>query len=217
MPLLNRLLRPWRTRKDRDRVPVTVALNLYKRGKKGTYWIDEVIGTIRLRQSLHTTDWKVAQHTAKRLVSETTANQDAALKSDFADLPFNSAADEYVSARALELQPSTATKERQLLTCPRSYFGKKRLQHITLEDLIRYRTWRAESAVGNTIINMEVGLIRRMLKRARRWHLFEADIRPLREQPTERRALSPEEKTKLLEVAKSKPGWRWLHVQRPSH
>ena len=183
-------------------------LNVYKRGKKGRYWFDEVINGVRVRQSLHTSDWKAAQHAAKQLVSETIANQKALARPEFAKLPFKSAADEYLHARALELQPSTATKEKQLLTFPRTYFDTKRLQQITLEDIIGYRIWRAESAVGNTIINMEIGILRRMLKRAKRWYLFENEIRTLKETHKPGRAMTADEKSELLTRAAARPEWQ---------
>ena len=184
-----------------------MGLNIYKRGKNGTYWFDEVINGVRVRQSLRTSNWQAVQHAAKQLLAETIANQNAQRKPLFANLPFNAAADEYLSTRALELQPSTARKERQLFKFPRAYFGNKRLQHITLEDVIGYRTWRAESAVGNTIINMEVGVLRRMLKRARRWSLFENDVRPLKEKHKPGRAMTPDQKAELLNRASTHSEW----------
>ena len=48
---------------------------------------------------------------------------------------------------------------------------------------------------------MEVGIVRRMLKRAKRWHLFGADIRPLKEPRSVGRALTYDEKLKLLGTA----------------
>lgn len=52
----------------------SLGLNLYKRGKKGTYWFDEVINGLRVRQSLRTSNWQAAQHAAKQLLAETIAN-----------------------------------------------------------------------------------------------------------------------------------------------
>ena len=47
-----------------------------------------------------------------------------------------------------------------------------------------------------------------MLKRARRWHLFGADIRPLKEPRSIGRALSSEEKLKLLRTAGQNEEWQ---------
>ncbi len=38
---------------------------LYKRGKSGMWWMDEAVHDRRIRTSLHTTDWKEAQHRRK--------------------------------------------------------------------------------------------------------------------------------------------------------
>jgi integrase len=55
---------------------------------------------------------------------------------------------------------------------------------------------------------MEVGVFRRMLKRAKRWHLLGADLRPLKEPRSIGRALTQEEKHKLLRIAGQNPAWQ---------
>jgi integrase len=77
-----------------------------------------------------------------------------------------------------------------------------------LEDVLCFREWRSQSGVGPAIINMEVGVIRRMLKRARRWHQFGADIRPLKEPRSIGRALTYEEKLRLLRAAGQNEEWQ---------
>ena len=54
---------------------------------------------------------------------------------------------------------------------------------------------------------MEVGVIRRMLKRAKRWHTIASDVHPLKEPRTIGRALSYEEKLRLLQVARQNEEW----------
>jgi hypothetical protein len=62
---------------------------------------------------------------------------------------------------------------------------------------------------------MEMGAIRRILKRAKRWHLVGEDIRPLREPRQVGRALAHEEKAWLLKVANSKPEWQNARLAQP--
>jgi integrase len=62
--------------------------------------------------------------------------------------------------------------------------------------------------VGHAIINMELGVIRRMLKRAKRWHLIGADIHPLKEPRSIGRALTCDEKLRLLRVAEQNEEWQ---------
>ena len=55
---------------------------------------------------------------------------------------------------------------------------------------------------------MEVGVIRRMLKRARRWHQLGADIRPLKEPRSIGRALTYVEKLRLIRAAGQNEEWQ---------
>jgi integrase len=55
---------------------------------------------------------------------------------------------------------------------------------------------------------MEMGAMRRILKRAKRWHLVGEGLRPLKERRQVGRALSHEEKVLLLKIAESKPEWQ---------
>jgi integrase len=63
------------------------------------------------------------------------------------------------------------------------------------------------SEVGPAFINMEVGCLRRILKKAGLWHLVGEGIRPLREPKSIGRALTFEERTRLFRIAAQKPEW----------
>ncbi len=91
---------------------------------------------------------------------------------------------------------------------PKEYFRGKRLRNIAAEDILGYRQWRTAGGVGPAIINMEVGAVRRMLKRAKRWSLITDEVRPLREPRSIGQALSHEQKVRLLHAADSKPEWQ---------
>jgi hypothetical protein len=74
-----------------------------------------------------------------------------------------------VTARKLELAPSSQAKEKQLLVQLRVYFKQEPLKAITAKRIIEYRAWRAEQNVGPATLNAELGILRRILKRARLW------------------------------------------------
>jgi integrase len=57
-------------------------------------------------------------------------------------------------------------------------------------------------------VNLEVGLLRRVLKKNRQWARLADEVRMLPEHPKDARVLAPDEKTRLLEFAKSKPEWQ---------
>jgi Phage integrase SAM-like domain len=102
--------------------------------------------------------------------------------------PFAQAADEYVSARKLELATASQAKEKQLLVQLRAYFKQEPLKAITVKRITDYRTWRAEQEVGPATLNAELGILRRILRRAKLWARVADDIRPLREPSTIGRA-----------------------------
>ena len=179
---------------------------LLKRGK--TWHTHFFVDGVRYRQSLETRDWREAQAKEKELITQAAQGNLNASHQGFAKLAFPQAADSYFNGRKLELGESSQRKERQLLVKPREFFRQKCLSKITPDDVLRFRIWRSETGAGPAVINMEVGVIRRMLKRARRWHLLGADIRPLKEPRSIGRALTYDEKLKLLRTAGQNEEWQ---------
>jgi len=182
---------------------------LIKRGK--TWHTHFFVDGQRFRQSLETSDWRKAQAKEKELITQATEGKLNSSRPGFAKLAFAEAGDDYFDGRKLELGKSSQSKERQLLIKPREFFREKSLSKITPEDVLRFREWRSKTRVGPAIINMEVGVLRRMLKRAKRWHLVGGDLRPLKEPRSIGRALTYDEKLRLLRTA----GWNedWQRAQ----
>ena len=179
---------------------------LFKRGK--VWWTDFSVHGQRYRQSLKTRDWRKAEALEKELIAQASGGNLAPQAQSFARLRFAEAADKYLEGRSLELTESSRKKERQLLVFPRKYFQTQSIAAISTESLLGYREWRAKTGVGAAILNMEMGTLRRILKRAKRWHLVGADLKPLRERHTLGKALMPEDKARLLQIARQKPEWQ---------
>lgn len=179
---------------------------LFKRGKR--WWTDFSVNGARYRMSLGTTDWREAQSREKEKITQASNGKLAPSNQRFARLALSEAADRYLESRKLELSPESLEKERWLLTAPRKFFGALRVSRLTADDLRTYREERAKVKVSPAYINMEIGAIRRILKRARRWHLLAEEIRPLKERHKTGRALSHEERVKLLHMAATHPDWQ---------
>jgi len=179
---------------------------LVKRGK--TWHTHFFVGGQRYRQSLNTTDWREAQAREKELIGQASQNKLNASHLGFAKLPFSQASGQYLSGRKLELAEASQKKEHQLLVKPCEFFLQTHLAKITSEDIVQFREWRSRQNVGPAAINMEVGVIRRILKRAKRWHVVGADIHPLKEPKSIGRALSLDEKLRLLKTAGRNEEWR---------
>ena len=166
----------------------------------------------RVRKSLETGDWKEAEEKLKELIGQAQEGKLTQNSTALARLPFSQAADEYVSARKLELAPASRAKEKQLLVQLRAYFKQEPLKAVTVKRITDYRTWRAEQGVGPATLNAELGILRRILKRAKLWARVADDIRPLKEPSTIGRAITEEEKQRLLKTAVMRPEWETAYL-----
>ena len=183
---------------------------LKKRGK--TWHCHFVVNGQRFRQSLGTTDWREAQAKEKELIGEAQAGKLHQTSTSLARQPFGDAADDYETARKLELAPASRAKEKQLLVQLRAYFKQEPLKAITAKRIIEYRAWRAEQGVGPATLNAELGILRRVMKRARLWARVADDIRPLKEPSTIGRALTEDDKQRLLKTAVMRPEWETAYL-----
>ncbi len=183
---------------------------LTKRGK--TWHCHFVVNGQRFRQSLGTTDWREAQAKEKELVAQASEGKPSHTTTSLARQPLGLAADDYVAARHLELAPARRAKEKQLLVQLRAYFKDKPLKAITVKQITDYRTWRAAQSVGPATLNAELGILRRMLKRAKLWARVAKDIKPLKEPSTIGRALTEEDKQRLLKTAVTKREWETAYL-----
>jgi len=81
------------------------------------------------------------------------------------------------------------------------------LTRISCDSVRDYIGQRKKQGAANRTINMEIGILRRMLKRAKRLHLIADEIPHLPERCDVGRALSFDEKARLLRIAATKPEW----------
>ncbi|MBV9623603.1 MAG: hypothetical protein JOZ14_06455 [Acidobacteria bacterium] len=73
--------------------------------------------------------------------------------------------------------------------------------------MLAYIRKRKAENIANATINRELDIIRGVLKKAKRWHLFSDEIKPLPVREKIGRALTFEEKMRLLVMASSRPDW----------
>jgi integrase len=194
-------------------------MSLVKRGK--TWHCHFVVNGQRFRQSLGTKDWREAQSKEKELIGQAMEGKLTQTSASLARQPFGQAADDYVTARKLELAPASQAKEKQLLVQLRAYFRQEPLKSITAKRIAEYRAWRAEQkvtrageqkSVGPATLNAELGILRRIMKRARLWSRVADDIRPLKEPSSIGKALTEEEKQTLLKMAVMRPEWETAYL-----
>jgi len=194
---------------------------LWQRGK--WFWADFSVNGLRYRVPLRDSRGRkipaddahrdMAAGAEGRAIEKAERGQLVPQKERSARLPFAQAADDYLASRRLELAASSLVKETDLSIPLKDFFGTKRLSAIKPQDVIAYREWRSttgkrkKEGVGPALINMEVGTLRRILKRAKLWLIVGPDIKPLKEPETIGRALTFEERVRLFRVAAQRPEW----------
>jgi hypothetical protein len=92
------------------------------------------------------------------------------------------------------------------------HFDEKPLLRFKAEDVSGYQKARLDVGVSGRTVNMETGVLRRMLKRAKVWNAISEDVKALPEQHgAVGKVLPPDLKRKLFETAASRPEWLVAH------
>ena len=178
--------------------------------KRAGYWhLDVTVHGVRYREALDTTDRREALTLEKKRVAEILAGK-AASKSgrEFARKPFSEAADQFLEDRKPHVAARTYQLERNLLKPLRRFFGEGSLLRVRAENIAAYqRTRRATGITGRTL-NMEIGVLRQMMKKAKVWGIVAEDVKLDRENTNPiAKVLTGDQKRLLFETAASNDGW----------
>jgi integrase len=179
---------------------------LTKRGK--TWHTHFFVDGQRFRQSLETSDWREAQSKEKDLIADAKAGKLSPTKQEFARLPFRETAERFLQDRIPQLAPLSVRTERERAKVLNKRFGDLQVSRFTTETVLAHVRERKADGIANATINRELDIIRGVLKKAKRWHLFADEIKPLPLRQSVGRALSYEGKLKLLKTAALRPEWQ---------
>ena len=177
--------------------------------KRGSTWHTHFfVDGQRFRQSLETSDWREAQSKEKDLIADAKAGKLSPTKQEFARLPFRDAAERFLQDRIPQLAPLSVRTERERAKVLNKRFGDLQVSRFTTETVLALVRERKADGIANATINRELDIIRGVLKKAKRWHLFADEIKPLPLRQSVGRALSYEGKLKLLKTAALRPEWQ---------
>jgi integrase len=177
---------------------------VYKRGK--WYWMHDFVNGVEYRMSLKTRNWQEALRLHKEKLNEI-AEGKLGVVERMSQLDFNKAADAYLEERLLHTAEKTGFTDRERCRPLRSFFGDLTLRRLTVDKVVEYQIARRKDGVSGRTINMEVGLLRRIMKKHKQWVRLADDVRMLPEKPKPARVLTREEKAVLLQTAASRPDW----------
>ena len=184
---------------------------IYKR--KGHWHLDVTVQGVRYREALETTDKRQAKELEKDRVSAIKQGKGASKSGrEFARKPFSEAAAIYLEERKPHVSERTTQFEKERLKPLCKHFGEGPLLRFKAEDVSAYQLARLAAGISGRTVNMETGVLRRMLKRAKVWNAIAEDVRALPEREGGVAKVLPADlKRKLFEVAASRPEWTVAH------
>jgi integrase len=177
---------------------------LYKRS--GIFHCDFSVNGQRYRQTLETSDRREAIQRERELIGQAKQGKLADRLVDLARVLLTEAFDRYLEERKLEI--SNARHEWDCSKPLRIFFQGRRLNQITADDIRAYQAYRIGQGKKPKTVNLEVGLLLRLLKRAKLRHLLVDDVRMLTVIREPRQMLTQTEKQHLFETASTKPSWQ---------
>jgi len=180
---------------------------IYKRGNQ--WHMDATIRGERYRESLGTGDRREALNLEKKRIAEIQQGKAAtAADRDFARLAFGDAADAFLAERPGHVSERSIQFEKERLKPLREFFRDKQIGKIRGDDIRAYQRARREAGLSNKTINMDIGVLRLVLKRAKTWTLVADDVKLFPKQPrVVGQVLTSEQKAQLFRVASSRPDW----------
>jgi integrase len=113
---------------------------------------------------------------------------------------FSIASEDWLKTRT-GIAPETERSYKLAISQLKRQFGKQLLCDISGQDLVSYQVRRKRDGVSNRTVNLELGVLRSILRRYRMWEAIAADVDFLKESPSPGRALTADEETRLLDVA----------------
>jgi hypothetical protein len=151
--------------------------------KRGEHWhLDVTIHGVRYREALETTDKRQAKEPEKNRITEIKQGKGASKTGrEFARKPFSEAAKVYLEERKPRVSERTRQFEKERLGPLLKHFGEKPLLRFRAEDVSAFQTARLEAGLSARTVNMETGVLRRMLKRAKVWNAISEDVKGLPE------------------------------------
>jgi hypothetical protein len=183
-------------------------MSLWKRGRQ--YWTDFTVSGRRYRKRLGTTNLRVATRRERELIEEAGHGRLPVDEQGPKRLP--EAIDAYLAAKRIRCSARTIELEEERLSIVKKHFGDVPLSAITAATIADFQRARHDGGKANRTINMDVGVLSRVLKFCGRWRALGDHVHnlPERQRPVGR-ALTPEERRRLFESAASNPEWEHVY------
>ena len=191
-------------------------MGLWKRGRR--YWTQTVVNGVWIRRPLcpegstrATTNWQEAVHLQKELIR---AALQGHLPAQSHSVKLFAAVDDYLEAKKATANTQRAIEfDRERLEVVKRVLGDVRLSTISPRVIEGFQAKRRAEGASNRTVNMDVGVLRKVLKRFKQWRRLEDDVKMLTESGGEPvgRVLTNEEQERLFKTAEAYPEWEHVY------
>jgi integrase len=172
----------------------------FKRG--GIYWYEFQFLGSRIRESSHSRNREVCDRLMRERRRLLELSGGGLTKIARPKL-FGLAADAYLLDREPHWEPKTRLVHKNSLAHLDPYFGKLMLSEISPAQISRYQRARLKQKASPRSVNIEVALLRLVLRKAKLWHHIADDVHMLKERADIGRELSDDEVHRLLTACKA--------------
>jgi integrase len=171
--------------------------------------MDVTINGQRYREALHTTDRREALALEKTRVSEIQQGKGASLTGrDFARKGFTTAADQFLDERRPHVAEKTYVLERNLLSPLKRFFNDAPVGRIRADRIAAYQRERRRTGISGRTLNMEIAVLRQIMKRGKVWSIVAEDVQLDKENTrTVAKVITQEQKALLFKAAAEKEEW----------
>ena len=191
-------------------------MGLWKRGRR--YWTQTVVNGVWIRRPLcpegstrATTNWQEAVRLEKEMIR---AALQGHLPSKSHSIRLFAAIDDYLEAKKATANTQRAIEfDRERLEVVKRVLGDVRLSAISARVIEGFQAKRRVEGASNRTVNMDVGVLRKVLKRFKQWRRLEDDVKMLTESGGEPvgRVLSLEEQQRLFKTAEDNTEWEHVY------
>ena len=140
-------------------------MSLWKRGRQ--YWTDFAVAGKRYRKRLGTTNLQMAKRRERELIEG--AGRGQVSTNEQGPKRLSAAIEAYLAAKRMRCAPRTIELEEERLSLVTKHFGDVPLAAITATTIAGFQRTRHEAGIANRTINMDVGVLSRVLKSCGRW------------------------------------------------
>jgi integrase len=183
-------------------------MSLWKRGNQ--CWTDFTVAGQRYRKRLGTTNLQLAKKRERELIEN--AGHGLVAANEQGPKRLSEAIDSYLVAKRMRCSSRTIEFEEERLSLVKKHFGDVPLAAITATAIADFQRTRHDAGIANRTINMDVGVLSRVLKSCGRWRALAEHVKnlPERQRPIGR-ALTADEQQRLFTTAASNPEWEHVY------